>query len=268
MPAREGHPGTHVYVYDTPTRPRPTGVLLWIHGGGYVMGDPRGDHDVCSQHARDLGIVVVNVDYRLAPEHPFPAALEDCYAALRWVHENADELGIDPSRIAVGGGSAGGGLAAALAQLAHDRGEVPVCFQYLVYPMLDDRTTLVRKRPRTLVWTPGANLFGWTSYLGHSPGLEESRPYAVPARREDLSGLPPAWIGVGDIDLFYEEDVAYAKRLQAAGVPCHLEVVPSYYHGAFSMAPADSVIAKGFQDCGMRALERALGATLRQAQST
>ena len=211
MPAREGHPGTHVYVYDTPTRPRPTGVLLWIHGGGYVMGDPRGDHDVCSQHARDLGIVVVNVDYRLAPEHPFPAALEDCYAALRWVHENADELGIDPSRIAVGGGSAGGGLAAALAQLAHDRGEVPVCFQYLVYPMLDDRTTLVRKRPRTLVWTPGANLFGWTSYLGHPPGLEESRPYAVPARREDLSGLPPAWIGVGDIDLFYEEDVAYAE---------------------------------------------------------
>ena len=112
-----------------PPGPRPTGVLLWIHGGGYVMGDPRGDHDVCSQHARDLGIVVVNVDYRLAPEHPFPAALEDCYAALRWVHENADELaGSGPDRRSAAE-SAGGGLAAALAQLAHDRGEVPVCFQ-------------------------------------------------------------------------------------------------------------------------------------------
>jgi acetyl esterase/lipase len=201
---------------------------------------------------------VVSVKYRFAPEHPFPAALEDCYAALGWLHENAEKLGVDRGRIAIGGESAGGGLAAALAQLAHDRGELPVCFQLLVYPMLDDRTALDPTRPRTLVWTPTGNHFGWTSYLGHPPRLEEDRPYAVPARREDLSGLPPAWIGVGDIDLFYPENVGYAERLQAAGVACQLEVVPGFYHGAFGMAPDDSAIANGFRNSAKRALRAAL----------
>ncbi len=259
VPSRAGHPGTQVHVYDTRTRSRPTGALLWIHGGGYVGGDPIGDHTLCSEYARDLGIVVVSATYRLAPDHPFPAGLEDCYAALRWMHENADELGVDRDRIAIGGESAGGGLAAALAQLAYDRGEVAVCFQLLVYPMLDDRTALDRRRPRTLVWSPAANVFGWTSYLGHPPRLVEDRPYAVPSRREDLRGLPPAWIGVGDIDLFYEEDVAYAERLQAAGVPCQLEIVPGFYHGAFKRAPDHSMIANGFRDSAMRALEGAIG---------
>ncbi len=234
LPAREDHDAVDVFVYDRPGRSRPSGALLWMHGGGYVIGHPAMDHDLCSQLASDLDIVVVSVDYRLAPEHPFPAGLDDCYAALRWLHDQADELGVDPARIAIGGNSAGAGLAAALTQLAADRGEAPVCFQLLVYPMLDDRTVL---RPDhggtgTFVWTPRSNEFAWTSYLGHPPGDHDARPYAVPARREDLTGLPPAWIGVGDLDLFHAEDLAYADRLRAAGVPCQVEVVAGMYHAA------------------------------------
>ncbi|WP_232666665.1 alpha/beta hydrolase [Pseudonocardia sp. TRM90224] len=241
---RDGHPPVQVHVYGTAERARPSGALLWIHGGGYVLGDAAGDHALCSRIARDLGITVVNVNYRLAPADPFPAGLEDCYTGLRWLHDNAEDLGVDPDRIAIGGESAGGGLAAALAQLAHDRGEVPVCFQLLVYPMLDDRTTLDESQPRTLVWSPASNMYGWTSYLGHRPGAEENRPYAVPARREDLSGLPPAWIGVGDLDLFHAEDTAYAGRLAEAGVPCQLEAVTGVYHGVLSMLPdAPTVVA-------------------------
>ena len=250
-----------VFVYEPEERSRPSGALLWIHGGGYVIGDPAAEHTVCSRYARELGIVVVTPGYRLAPEHPFPAGLEDCYAALRWLHDHADELGIDRTRIAVGGESAGGGLAAALAQLAHDRGEVPVCFQLLIYPMLDDRTALDRDRAPTLVWTPRSNVFGWTAYLGHPPDQREDRPYAVPSRRADLSGLPPAWIGVGSIDLFHDEDVAYAERLRAAGVACQVETVPSMYHGAFSLAPAAAVTAETFRSRATAALRTALVTT-------
>ena len=243
VPAGEDHPAVTVFVYDGPDRPRPSGALLWIHGGGYVLGHPATYHELCSRFAVDLGIVIVSVDYRLAPEHPFPAGLEDCYAALEWVHDHADELGVDQSRIAVGGDSAGGGLAASLAQLASDRGGVPVCFQLLVYPMLDDRTALRTDHGGTgsFVWTPRSNAFGWSSYLGHPPGDDEDRPYAAPARREDLTGLPPAWIGVGDLDLFHDEDLEYAERLHAAGVPCQVDVVPGMYHGAdafFRTSPA------------------------------
>ena len=258
VPAGHGSPDVPLFVYDGRDRQRPSGALLWIHGGGYVGGDPVIDHTVCSQYARDLGVLVVSPRYRLAPEHPFPAGLDDCYAALRWLHDRADELGVDRTRIAVGGESAGGGLAAALAQLAYDRGEVPVCFQLLVYPMLDDRTALDRARAQTLVWTPEANVFGWTSYLGHPPRDREDRPYAVPSRREDLSGLPPAWVGVGDIDLFHGEDVAYAERLRAAGVACQLEMVPSMYHGAFSLAPLTSSTVKAFRTSATAALRTAL----------
>ena len=247
VPPGDGSADVPVFVYDG-ERARPSGALLWIHGGGYVGGDPAVDHTVCSAYARDLGILVVSPRYRLAPEHPFPAGLDDCYAVLRWLHAHADELGVDPTRIAVGGESAGGGLAAALAQLAYDRGEVPVRFQLLVYPMLDDRTALDRTRPRTLVWTPECNVFGWTSYLGHPPRDREDRPYAVPSRREDLSGLPPAWVGVGDIDLFHDEDLAYAERLRAAGVACQVETVPRMYHGAFSLAPDTSAIVSRLPD--------------------
>lgn len=231
VPADGDRPDLRVLVYDTPDRDHPSGALLWIHGGGLVMGTPEQGNDLCSRFVDELGILVVSVDYRLAPDHPFPAALDDCDAALTWLHAMVDELGVDPRRIAVGGDSAGGGLAACLAQLAHDKGGVDVAFQLLEYPMLDDRTVL-RSGDDTFIWSRTSNRFGWSSYLGHPVAEEEVRPYAVAARRTDLAGLPPAWIGVGDIDLFHDEDVEYADRLRAAGVPCELVVVPGMYHAA------------------------------------
>ncbi len=233
VPAAAGRPAVDVVVYEATTRSRPSGALLWIHGGGYVLGDTAMEDSWCERIARELGAVVVSVDYRLAPEHPFPAPLDDCYSALSWLVEHAEQLGVDPDRIAVGGESAGGGLAAALVQRAHDAG-LPMCFQLLVYPMLDDRTlpTAEAAGHTALVWTPTSNRYGWTSYLSREPGGVELRPYAVPARRDDLSGLPPTWIGVGTVDLFHAENRDYARRLSAAGVPCDLHEVPGMFHGA------------------------------------
>ena len=179
----------------------------------------------------EVGILVVNVEYRLAPEDPFPAGLDDCLAALTWLHDQADELGVDPTRIAVGGDSAGGGLAAALSQRARDSGGPPIAFQLLVYPMLDDRTVL-RDRP-TPDAAPSCGRRRRTATRGRptsgtAPGSEDEPAYAAAARHDDLAGLPPAWIGVGDLDLFHDEDVDYARRLDAAGVPCDLHVVPGH----------------------------------------
>lgn len=258
---RSDQPSVDVLVYEPAGRRRPSGALLWIHGGGFVLGDPVTYHDVCSRYAAELGVSVVSVDYRLAPEHPFPAALDDCYAALRWLHDSAAELGVDPARIAVGGDSAGAGLAATLAQLAHDRAEVDICFQLLIYPMLDDRTVLRTDHAGTgqLVWTPASNRFGWTSYLGRPPAGAEYRPYAAAARRDDLQGLPPAWIGVGDVDLFHAEDVEYAERLRAAGVPCDLHVVPDLYHGADGFRETHSAVAADFRRRTLEALRPVIG---------
>lgn len=203
-------------------------ALLWIHGGGMIIGDPSQDTVNCAAYAAQLGAVVVATSYRLAPENPFPAAPEDCYAAWFWLVEHASELGVDPTRMAIGGASAGGGLAAILAQLIQDRGIQSPVLQLLVYPMLDDRTNLrtdhgVRGE---FVWTPAENRFGWDAFIGSA----DPSAGAVPARREDLSGLPPAWIGVGDLDLFHDEDVDYARRLREAGVAVELVVVPRAYH--------------------------------------
>jgi acetyl esterase/lipase len=265
VPGRDEHPPVGVYVYEPSRRQRPSGALLWIHGGGFVAGDPASYHRDCSRIAADLGIAVVSADYRLAPEHPFPAGLEDCYTALAWLHRGAAELGVDPDRIAIGGDSAGGGLSASLAQMAYDRGDVPVRFQLLVYPMLDDRTVLRTEHAGTglFVWTPASNRFGWTAYLGHEPQADEPRPYAAPARRADLAGLPPAWIGVGDIDLFHAEDVTYAQRLTAAGVPCELVVVPGMYHGADGFFDGRAASMTEFRAGLVAALGRALGAESR-----
>ncbi len=226
----DGAPSTRVVVYEPAGRERPSGALLWIHGGGLVMGRPEQAHTWCSSLAAELGIFVVSVDYRLAPEHPFPAGLTDCVTALHWLHDQADELGVDPDRVAVGGDSAGGGLAAALCQRTRDEDGPPICFQLLNYPMLDDRTVGDAQGRGEFIWTPASNRFGWSSYLGGSTA--EPPPHAVPARTTDLAGLPPAWIGVGDLDLFHDEDVDYAERLQAAGVACELHVEPGMYHGA------------------------------------
>ncbi|WP_221891335.1 alpha/beta hydrolase [Microbispora sp. KK1-11] len=245
--------GRDAFVYEPPGRRRPGGALLWIHGGGTILGHPESDHELCSRIARDLRIVVVSPRYRLAPEHPFPAGFDDCFAALRWLHDAAPALGGEGTRVAVGGASAGGGLAASVVQKAHDHG-LPVAFQLLLYPMLDDRTALVRDhRGRGRIgWTPRSNTYAWTCYLGHGPSVAESRPYAAAGRREDLRGLPPAWIGVGDLDLFYSENLRYAGRLRAAGVPVDLVVEPGMYHGAdfdhHATAPSMRAFRQGMLD--------------------
>jgi acetyl esterase/lipase len=244
---------------------RPPGVvpggpaLLWIHGGGFVMGRAANDDETCAEIARALGILVVSVDYRLAPEHPFPAPLEDCHAALAWLFRDADRLGVDAARIAIGGESAGGGLAAQLALLAHDRGVLRPVFQLLVYPMLDDRTVLRTDLDGTMhrLWDHRSNAWGWASYLGTAPGGADVSALAAPARRADLVGLPPAWIGVGTHDLFHDEDVAYAHRLREAGVPCGLEIVDGAFHG-FNRVAGSAPVTRRFRAAMVGALREAL----------
>ncbi|WP_231514565.1 alpha/beta hydrolase [Mycobacterium sp. URHB0044] len=213
-------------------------AVLWIHSGGMVVGSAQLELSVIGRLARDLGAVIVSPNYRLAPEHPFPAALEDCMATLRWMRSHADELGIDPDRIAVGGASAGGGLSAAVAQRSQDEG-ISLRAQALVYPMLDDRTVLRDGHAGRghFMWTPVSNRFGWTALLGRAPRMSDAPEYAAPARRTDLRNLPPTWIGVGDLDVLFDEGVVYAETLRTCGVPCQLVTVPGMYHGADAIAP-------------------------------
>jgi acetyl esterase/lipase len=188
----------------------PTPALLWFHGGGYIIGDPSQEDRVTLAFAERLGITVVAPTYRLGPEHPHPAAVEDAYAALAWLHRHAASLGVRQDRLAIGGRSAGGGLAASLALYTRDHGEVRPVFAVLVYPMLDDRTATREVDGRRLrVWSQRSNTYGWTSYLGRPPGGGDVPIYAAPARATDLRGLPPTWIGVGTHDLFHDEDVDY-----------------------------------------------------------
>ncbi|MGV0714331.1 alpha/beta hydrolase [Mycolicibacterium sp. XJ662] len=238
--------GVGVRLFRPGSGSAPGAALLWIHGGGYVIGHPAQDDVLCRRFARELGVTVASVDYRLAPEHPYPDSLEDCYSALTWL---AALPSVDPARVAIGGASAGGGLAAALALMARDRGEVPVAAQLLVYPMLDDRTCDRRDldNPGLRLWNQTSNKFGWAAYLG-----DADPDVAVPARRDDLSGLPPAWIGVGTLDLFHDEDLAYAERLKAAGVPCEVEVVDGAFHGFDGIAPKAAVSQAFFNSqCAM-----------------
>ena len=204
-------------------------ALLHIHGGGMVMGRPEMRHAALVSICRALGCIVASVDYRLAPEAPFPAALDDCYAALHWLHANASELGMDATRIAVAGESAGGGLAACLSLLARDREGPPLIMQMLTYPMLDDRTAAVAEAlplAGEFVWGTSANAFGWRSLLQAEPGHPEVSPYAAAARAGDLAGLAPTFIGIGALDLFLEENMDYARRLIRAGVPTEFHVYP------------------------------------------
>jgi acetyl esterase/lipase len=210
----------------------PLPCVFTIHGGGYVLGGRADDDFRNAVWAARLGCVCVAVEYRLAPEHPYPAGVEDCYAGLSWVHEHAADLGIDPARVGVAGVSAGGGLAAALALLARDRGGPPVAFQLLDSPMLDDRQVTPSSRAEWVaVWNPTSNRFGWESYLGELYGRDDVPGTAAPARAADLSGLPPTLVLVGGVDGFCDEDVAYALRLNRAGVPTELHVYPGAPHG-------------------------------------
>jgi acetyl esterase/lipase len=234
-------------------------ALLWFHGGGTILGTPDLEAAWCSKVATELGVAVFSVDYRLAPEHPFPAGLDDCFDALTWLHGSADALGVDLQRIAVGGESAGGGLAAAVAQRALDEG-VPVCFQLLEYPMLDDRTGIDSAgRDVHFVWTARSNRFAWNAYLGRSANSDSPPTYASAARREDVSGLAPAWIGVGELDLFRAEDAAYAPRLVGSGVDCVLWIEPGMYHGADLIRGDRAPAMRAFQRRMLEALACGLG---------
>ena len=232
----------HGMVVVRPEAPSGTGAMQLIHGGGFVIGTPYDIAACAAVLARTTGLPVFLSRYRLAPQHPFPAALDDSHAAWSTLQREAGSLGIDPERIVLGGWSAGGGHAAALAQRLADEGGVQPAGQLLVYPMLDDRTAAdpSRNTPAHRVWSNANNYFGWSSYLGHEPG-EPAAPYAVPARREDLSGLPPAWIGVGTPDLFLHEDRAYADRLRQAGVPVRYVELDGAIHGFDALDPTKPI---------------------------
>ncbi len=247
-----------VRVHRPPRVPGPTRPgVLWIHGGGHVIGSPSQDDRWCREMSERLGAVVAAVRYRLAPEHPHPAALLDCHQALV---ELAGQPDVDGNLIAIAGASAGGGLAAGLAILAAERGEVTPVLQVLGYPMLDDRTVLRRSPdPRQLrLWGERSNEFGWRSHLGRAPGSADVASTAAPARHHDLSGLAPAWIGVGTVDLFYDEDLAYADRLRAAGVACDVFVVEGAFHGFDAVAPRARV-TRSFRDAQIDVLADAFG---------
>ncbi len=247
-----------VHRPETPAdSPRP--CVYSIHGGGYVVGSISMDDASLGLWAGALDCIGVSVEYRLAPEHPYPTPLEDCYAGLRWVHEHAVDLGIDRTRIGIAGASAGGGLAAALAILARDRGECPVAFQLLDCPMLDDRRTTPSSQIDDLViWSRESNTFGWRSYLGELFGRDDVPATAAPARAEDLTGLPPAFVSVGSVDGFRDEDILYALRLNQAGVPCELHVYPGAPHG-YALVPDSPAAHQGRADA-TRWLARQLAA--------
>ncbi|NUT93062.1 MAG: alpha/beta hydrolase [Saccharothrix sp.] len=257
VPGPAGAPPVSLRVFQPTGLTAPAPALLWTHGGGFLFGTPEQDDRRNIAFARKLGITVAAVRYRLAPDNPAPAAVEDAYAALRGLVAHADDLHIDTGRIAIGGASAGGGITAALALLAHDRAEIRPVFQLLVYPMLDDRTTTRTDTRDVRLWTAKSNRYAWSAYLGAAVAGPDVSPYAAPARREDLSGLPPAWIGVGTLDLFHDEDVDYARRLNDSGVPCELHIVPGAFH-LFDKAFHKADISRTFWHRQVKALADAL----------
>lgn len=233
-----GAPPIGLRIYRPAEAEGPLGCIFHIHGGGFVGGSAKEVEFLHRPLAASLGCIIVSVDYRLAPETVFPGAIGDCYAALGWTFRNAAAIGVDPARIGVMGESAGGGLAAALALMARDRGEYRLAFQHLTYPMLDDRTCVRDPHPHAgeYIWHAINNRFGWTSLLGHEPGRADVSPYAAPARALDLAGLPPTFISTAALDIFVDEDIDYAQRLNRAGVSCELHVWPGAFHG-FDILP-------------------------------
>jgi acetyl esterase/lipase len=258
IPGAPGAPEVRLWVVDPAPSEKGKPVLLHMHGGGFMMTDPMLMPEL-QGIATDCHCVVVSVDYRLAPETRYPGSLEDNYAALKWVHTHAAELGIDRSRIAVGGESAGGYHAASLAIHARDRNEVPIVFQLLIYPALDDRTGSTRPAPPAVghfMWNAQANRLAWSSLLGVPAGSSGVPAAAVPARIASVAGLPPAWIGVGALDLFVEEDMEYARRLVHAGIGTELLVVPGAFHG-FDLLVPDAEASKQFSASWKSALRKA-----------
>ncbi len=260
VPGPAGAPDVRVAMHRPAAEKWPLPAILHIHGGGYVIGAATLE-DIASRALVDaLGCAIFSVDYRLAPETAHPGPVEDCYAALCYVVANAGALGVDTTRLGIMGESAGGGIAAGLALLARDRGGPGLAFQHLIYPMLDDRTCVAADpHPYTgeFVWGLAQNRYGWAALLGQEPGGADVSPYAAAARAADLSGLPPAFMAVGALDLFLEENLEYARRLTRAGVPVELHVYPGAYHG-FQLA-ADARVTQAANRDSVAALRRALG---------
>lgn len=238
VPGMEEDPDVMVRLYEPAEGGHDGAALVYLHGGGMVLMRVADTDFHCKSIVAEIGCLVASVEYRLAPEHPHPAAVHDSYAALGWLHAHASELGVDTDRIAIGGLSAGGGLAAGTALLAKERSEHPLCFQWLVYPMLDDRNLTPSSHDITdpRVWNRSSNLRAWAAYLGgsHEVGGTDVPLTAAPGRAsvEDLVGLPPAYLDVGELDLFRDEDIAYAMRLLQAGVATELHVTPGAFHAS------------------------------------
>ena len=252
--------GQRLRVY-TPAGSKTRAALLYIHGGGMMIGAPQMDDGLLSNLAAELDILIVSPEYRLAPEHPFPTPVDDCHEAWQWMLSNSSKLEIDTNRIAIGGESAGGGLAAGLVLRIHDEGGQRPIAQWLLCPMLDDRTAMDRSLDgiNHYIWNNKLNLAGWSSYLGDKIGTELVPPYAAPSRRVDLNGLPKTWIGVGDVELFYQEDKRYAEDLKAAGVDCELDVVAGGPH-AFEGTVPDAQVSKDYLARAKGWLTKALAA--------
>jgi acetyl esterase/lipase len=231
---------------------QPGSAVLYLHGGGMIFGLEHLGHvyDLAvREYVAKSGVPMLVVDYRIAPEHPHPTPVEDCYAALRWLAEGAAALDVDPARIGVMGDSAGGGLAAGVCLLARDRGGPPVAQQLLIYPMLDDRThTPDPQLLPFLTWTYDDNVTGWAALLGDDARTEVVSPYAAPARATDLTGLPDTYIDVGDLDIFRDEDITYARRLSDAGVPTELHLHPGCPHAFESLARRADVSGRAIGD--------------------
>lgn len=235
-------------------------AMLWIHGGGYVMGHPDMDDALCERFVQAAKCVVVSVDYRLAPEHPYPAAIDDCYAGLKWMTDEAELLGIDLDRIAIAGASGGGGLTAALALMARDKGGPALIFQMPLYPMIDDRNITASSHEITAdnaPWNRTNNLAAWNMYLGDRTEDSEVSPYAVPSRAESLAGLPPTYTCIGQLDLFRDETIEYVARLAQAGVDVEFHLYPGTFHSFEGMVPQAEVsqrASKSYVDAIARAL--------------
>lgn len=261
VPGPPSGPDVRVLIYTPPgdsAASRP--AVVHIHGGGYVLGSPEFNDLGNRAMASRLGATVVSVAYRLAPEVTWPGALEDCYAALCWLHDHAGEIGVDPSRIAIAGESAGGGHAVAVALHARDQGGPQIQLQLLDAPMLDDSTgTTGDAHPHCghFVWTADTNRFGWTALLGQEAGGPDVPQASVPARATDLSGLAPTFITVGALDLLLDESLEWTRRLALAGVPVELHVIPGAYHG-FSLAAGTPQVEQ-VEQLRIKALGRALG---------
>jgi acetyl esterase/lipase len=255
VPGPDGRRDLSVRVYRPAAATTPLPAVYYIHGGGMILGNVDGEDAAAELICDRVPAVVVSVEYRLAPEHPYPAPVEDCDAGLLWLAGNATEIGVDPDRLAIYGASAGGGLTIATALTARDRGGPAVRLMMPIYPMIDDRNVTPSSHEVTDIgiWDRAANVEAWAYYLGGRPADQ----YAAPWRATDLTGLPATFIDVGTVDVFRDEDIAFAQRLMQAGVPTELHVHPGSYHGAESLA-ADTALARRIWDLRLTALRRAL----------